>query len=154
MIIPAKKEHAQIISQLLCESIKSEAIHYYENDPDTLNYWLSDKSPEMILEQIQNENESFYLLSFHEKFIGVGSMSDKGEINRCYIHSNYLKKGHGGKLLQHMINEKSNLSLFTVFSSLGAVIFYEKNGFAQTGLTEMWGPMKMVHLQKNKKLAE
>ncbi len=149
MIIEANEEHSHFISQILQESIENEAIHHYGNDADTLNYWLSDKSIEDIKEQFSKQTDTFYLLLEGENFIGVGSISNDGEINRCYIKSSHLKKGYGSQLLQHIMNQKRHdANSFSVFSSLGAISFYEKHGFVQTGLLEMWGPMKMTQLRK------
>ena len=78
MIILANQSHAQIISEILIDSIKYEAINYYDNDPEVLTFWLNHKSPESIELQLKKTDTKHYIININNKIIGVGSILEKG----------------------------------------------------------------------------
>lgn len=60
-----------------------EADHH--NDATTLDKWLANKTPGNVATWIANPSSTFLLAVEHDVILGVGSVSDAGEITLNYV---------------------------------------------------------------------
>lgn len=142
-IITPLKEHAKEICDLLIESIQTNCAPDYNNDPEIMKEWLSNKTPDNISQWIcSKDNISIAALHILEnKLTGFALMNTNGEILLNYVLPKYIREGIGKSLLSHLekIAEIKSIESLSVISTITAKKFYESNGFTQNGEPEQSG---------------
>jgi N-acetylglutamate synthase-like GNAT family acetyltransferase len=130
-IIKAQKNHAKEIYNLLIRTITEICGRDYNNDPNIMEDWLSNKTPENISTWINNSNYTFVALSQNNMVIGIVLMNSTGEILLNYVLPEYLQKGVGKALLHKIeaVARENSLTTLSARSTITAKTFYEKNGF-------------------------
>ena len=66
---------------MLKRSISELCIADHENRPEILERWLSNKTPEIVASWIVQPSNSMLVATNGSAIIGVGLVTDKGEIN-------------------------------------------------------------------------
>ena len=92
--------------------------------------------PYMSYEELRHEIEDeviFWCLEHEGRLLGVMGIQDKGDvtlIRHAYVRTRAQKRGVGKRLLRHLesVTQKPIL-IGTWANALGAVSFYEKNGY-------------------------
>ena len=122
----------------ILEIINEAAQAYYGVIPD--DCWAE---PYMPAEELTHEIEGgvvFWGLESEGQLLGVMGIQDKGDvtlIRHAYVRRQAQDQGIGTRLLQHLetITEKPIL-IGTWAAALGAISFYERNGYAQVSREE------------------
>ncbi len=120
---------------------------------EIIEEWLSTLSLEDIKEQLKNS--SWVVVEENNKVLAFAqySLKDK-EIYQIQVKPEKQKKGFGKKLFGYIEKDfkKNNIKSITLFSTLDAVNFYVKLGFAKTKNIQF--PLKkqslnMIEMRKN-----
>ena len=141
-ITPSSK-HSKELCDLLIESITMNCGVDYNSDPQIMEEWLANKTPENISQWISSTNNiSLVALdSVKDKFAGFVLMNKDGEVLLNYVLPAYIYKGIGKTLLKKMehIAKLSGIKALSVVSTITAKNFYEKNGFVKSSEPEYVG---------------
>jgi len=112
--------------------IANESEAYWGYDSDFINKF---KVMYKVTEEIIRKNPTFILYE-DDKIIGFYAISitpDENTIEYFYIEPQYIGKGYGEKMWNHLVNycKNHNIKDFTLVTSPQAKAFYEKMGAVQ-----------------------
>ena len=122
-------------SELNRTAIESEAFWGYDSD-----FMDKFKVSYQVTEEFIRKNPTFILYVEH-KIIGFYSLlinSQENTIEYFYIQPEYIGKGYGKKMWNHLVNycKAYNINELTLVTSPQAKDFYEKMGAIQIGEVE------------------
>lgn len=134
-IRPAVIEDAPAACQVLRRSIIELCVDDHHNDPEILEKWLANKTPGIVATWITNPRNTLLLAVEHSAILGVGSVTDAGEITLNYVSPEARFRGVSRALIaaledrarQHG-NARCHLS-----STETARAFYVSAGYTQDG---------------------
>lgn len=131
MIVEAIAEHAQAVCNVIKQSVSELCIADHNNDPDILQLWLSNKTPENCRVWIENKNSKSFVAIKNNIPVGISQMGINGYIYLCYLHPDETGKGTGKKLLAACEKQALSWGLknMIVDSSYTAKQFYVSQGF-------------------------
>lgn len=92
---------------------------------------------------LQSKDIHYFVIAGIDSIIGimkvVVSESDSCELASIYILNEHRKKGYGGQAISYIENLYSNKNIFlwVLENNIGAIRFYERNGFQATGKTRV-----------------
>jgi GNAT superfamily N-acetyltransferase len=81
----ATLEDADQACNVLRRSISQLCLADHGNDPAILNAWLANKKPEIVAAWISQQGNSLMLAVDGDAILGVGSVTDAGEITLNYV---------------------------------------------------------------------
>jgi len=134
IIRPARPEDAQAISDVLKRSITALCAADHLDDPDLIEGWIADKTPEEIGGRIIAGTQMFVTESAGQ--IGaVGEFQSKGHIDLLYVAPEAQGQGHSRALLADMENRLRDCGaqVARLVSSKTAQSFYLKRGWEIEG---------------------
>lgn len=111
----------------------------HHNDPELLSVWLQNKTLENVAVWFSaKENFSVVAIS-GEQVIGVGLLTEKGELALCYALPEVRFTGVGKALLRAMESHAVHARLTEIHlsSTATAKTFYLRNGFSQSSPPEV-----------------
>lgn len=115
----------------------------YNNDPQIIKEWLSNKTAKNISTWITSSaNIAFAAVDMNsKKIVGFALINKNGEILLNYVLPSYLYKGVGKFLLTKIENAANTIEIkaLTAISTITAKTFYERNGFIKNGEPEYVG---------------
>lgn len=142
-VITPSTEHSKELCDLLIESITMNCAADYNNDPQIMEEWLINKTPENISQWISSTNNISLVAidTLKDKLSGFALMNKDGEILLNYVLPSHIYKGVGKVLLKEMehIAKSSGIQALSVVSTITAKNFYERNGFVKNGEPEYVG---------------
>ena len=112
-IIVPLPDQADKLCDILIQSIVHACVADHQNDPDAINDWLANKTPENVVTWLESSsNISFAALdmSTHE-LVGFLLMNTQGDILLNYLLPNYLHKGIGKALLTEAEEKAKDMGL-------------------------------------------
>jgi GNAT superfamily N-acetyltransferase len=118
---------------VLRRSIKELCVADHGNDPEILGRWLANKTPEMVASWIAKPDNAVLLAVEGIAILGVGSITDAGEINLCYISPDARCRGVSRALLRALEDSavKRGSTRCTLHSTLTARRFYRAAGYSE-----------------------
>lgn len=136
-IITPSSEHCEELCNLLIESITMNCAVDYNNDPEIMEEWLANKTPDNVSQWVNSTN-NISLVAFDtlkDKLVGFILMNKDGEILLNYVLPAYIYKGVGKYLWKEMgkIAKSAGIKALSVVSTITAKNFYERNGFVKNG---------------------
>ena len=155
-IRPAVESDAQAICDVLIRSVYEVCGKDYNNDPEILALWCSNKTPHNVRAWI-NDFDSFMCVvkGGDGRILGVGQYNRKDtSVNLCYLAPEALGKGLGSGLLREMEAEARRLGHAEVHlvSSITARSFYTRHGYASDGEPVYYG--KVLGYPMRKRLSD
>lgn len=81
----AAPKDADAACHVLRESISRLCVADHRNDPAILNAWLANKKPEIVAAWARQPGNSLLLAVECDTILGVGSVTDAGEITLNYV---------------------------------------------------------------------
>jgi GNAT superfamily N-acetyltransferase len=81
----ATPEDAVTACQVLRDSISQLCVADHGNDPAILKMWLANKTPEIVAGWVVQKGNSLLLAVEGDAVLGVGSVTDAGEITLNYV---------------------------------------------------------------------
>jgi GNAT superfamily N-acetyltransferase len=121
--------------RVLRESIARLCVADHGNDPAILNAWLANKTPEIVAAWAKQSGNSLLLAVEGDAILGVGSVTDAGEITLNYVAPDARFRGVSRALLKALearAMERGNLRC-TLASTDTAHRFYQSAGYLDDG---------------------
>jgi GNAT superfamily N-acetyltransferase len=130
--VPADAEAA---CDVLRRSISQLCAADHGNDPAILGRWLRNKTPEIVSGWMKQPGNSLLVAVEGDAVIGVGSVTDAGEITLNYVAPDSRFQGVSRALLEALearAAERGNTSC-TLTSTETAHRFYQSKGYRDDG---------------------
>jgi GNAT superfamily N-acetyltransferase len=130
----ATVEDAQAASEVLRRSISELCVADHRDDPAALSRWLSNKTPEIFMSWIAQPRNSVLVAVENENILGVGAVTDAGEITLNYVSPDARFRGVSRTLLSALEArawERGNVRC-TVTSTETARRFYVAAGYVES----------------------
>jgi GNAT superfamily N-acetyltransferase len=137
IIRDAVSEDAAAACQVMRRSIAELCLADHRNNPAILERWLSNKTPEIFKSWIRPDNTLLVAVEA-DRILGVGCVTDAGEITLNYVLSDARFRGVSGLLLgalENLARERGN-ELCTLKSTETARRFYLARGYSEVGPAE------------------
>jgi GNAT superfamily N-acetyltransferase len=131
----ARPEDADAISDVLVRSISELCGADHGDDPAILNRWLSNKKPEIVASWATQPGNSLLVAVEGDAVLGVGSVTDAGEITLNYVAPASRFRGVSRALLgalEARATERGNTRC-TLASTETAHRFYLSSGYVDDG---------------------
>jgi GNAT superfamily N-acetyltransferase len=128
-------EDASAVCQVLRQSIAELCVADHGNDPAILTRWLSNKTPEIVASWIAKPDNSLLVAVEGGTNLGVGSVTDAGEITLNYVSPDARFRGVSRALLgalEARALERGN-SRCMLTSTETARCFYHAAGYREDG---------------------
>jgi len=121
-------------------NVVNDAAIAYENKIPT-DRWKVPYMPEKELEEEIQNGVQFYGLIENNTLLavmGIQPVSDVTLIRHAYVLTSQQQKGHGEKLLKHLLNlvKTSKVYVGTWEAASWAISFYQKHGFELVSMEE------------------
>jgi GNAT superfamily N-acetyltransferase len=132
---PARPSDASVALDVLRESITKLCVEDHRNDPETLQRWLSNKTPTQFARWLSDEDRHGVVAELESQICGVGMLHRNGDVDLCYVKPGTQKVGVGAAMM-HALEEQATrwqLSKVTLISTVGARRFYERIGYTYLG---------------------
>ncbi len=129
----ATVEDAPAACRVLRRSITELCTADHRDDPVILQKWLSNKTPEILATWIVQPGGSVLVAIEDGAILGVGSVTDAGEITLNYVAPEVRFRGVSRAILQALearARERGNTRC-TLLSTATARRFYQSNGYAE-----------------------
>lgn len=121
----AKKEHMELIYQLVQNTIKAVYPLYYPHG--AVEFFCGLHSRENIAADIVNG--FVRVLFLDQRLVGTGSRK-QNHISRLFVDAHFQKQGYGSSIMQCLEEEISmNHNTIQLDASLAAACFYERRGY-------------------------
>ena len=132
---PAGLDDATRAIEVLRESITRLCIADHQNDPKTLELWLSNKTTEHFARWLANADSHIVVAELDSNVCGVAALTRAGKITLCYVHPSTLRRGIGRGLLAALEAQARlwGIRKLELNSSLTARAFYERHGYRSAG---------------------
>jgi GNAT superfamily N-acetyltransferase len=78
-------QDASAACQMLRRSITELCVADHRNDPEILGQWLANKTPEIVASWIVKPDNTMLVAVENDTILGVGSVTDDGEITLNYV---------------------------------------------------------------------
>ncbi|MBV8455530.1 MAG: GNAT family N-acetyltransferase [Acetobacteraceae bacterium] len=107
----------------------------HANDPDILQRWLANKTPENVAAWITNPNNSVLVATENNAILAVGGVTNHGEITLNYVSPDARFRGISRAMLSALEardRDRGNTTC-TLTSTETARRFYKTAGYIRTG---------------------
>lgn len=150
-------EDADAAVDVLRRSIIELCLADHQNDPETLDGWLGNKTPEAFRGWVSSPGGRIIVaLDSGDGVLGVGGFRDDGEITLNYVNPEARFQGVSTKMLVWMeaCLQDSGQAECRLTSTQTAHLFYLSKGYYDVGLAEPWlgkavnQPMEKLFLDK------
>jgi GNAT superfamily N-acetyltransferase len=131
----ATTKDAAAACQVLRESISQLCVADHHNDPAILNAWLANKTAEIVAAWVVQEGNSLLLAIEGNAVLGVGSVTDAGQITLNYVAPAARFRGISRALLNALEARamERGATRCTLASSETAHRFYQSAGYVDDG---------------------
>lgn len=131
----AVPDDATAACAVLRRSISELCVSDHRNDPAILAPWLGNKTPEIVASWIKHPHSSLLVAVEDDMVLGVGAVTDKGEITLNYVSPDARFRGVSRTMLRALearARERGNTSC-TLLSTETARRFYQSAGYVDAG---------------------
>jgi GNAT superfamily N-acetyltransferase len=128
-------EDALAACQVLRRSILELCVPDHRNDKAILKQWLANKTPEIVASWITKPDNTLLVAVEHNTILGVGSVTDTGEITLNYVCPDARFRGVSRALmgaLEDRAMERGNVRCH-LLSTETARAFYRSAGYGENG---------------------
>jgi GNAT superfamily N-acetyltransferase len=134
-IHPARIEDAPGACEVLRRSISELCAADHQNDPAIMQRWLANKTPEIVASWIVKPGNTLLLAVENDTILGVGSVTEGGEITLNYVSPDARFRGVSRALigaLEDRAMQHGNASCHLT-STETARGFYRSAGYTEDG---------------------
>jgi GNAT superfamily N-acetyltransferase len=133
---PAKSEDASAALNVLRDSIATLCVADHKNDPEILQRWLSNKTPEQFSRWLSDQDRHIVVAELGSQICGVGMVHRSGDLDLCYVQPTKERRGVGAAMMSALESQAKQWRLDKVklISTVGARSFYERLGYAFIGV--------------------
>ena len=120
---------------VLRESITELCVADHQNDPETLDRWLRNKTIEHFHCWLADPSNFLVVATIESVVLGIALVDVRGDIRLCYVRPGRERQGIGRAMLRALEAQACQWRLKEVRlgSSLNARGFYEHHGYRFTG---------------------
>ncbi len=138
---PAGASDSAEAIEVVRSSIRELCVLDHDNDPYTLDHWLSNKTWSNFTTWVQHPDNFCVVGEMRDRIAGVGLLHKSGEIRLFYVAPGAQRLGIGGAICTALeeCGRSSKLSALQLCSTASARAFYEAHGF------EACGPQKHIY---------
>ena len=131
----ATAEDAAAACDVLRRSITELCAADHRNDPEVLERWLANKTPENVASWIAQAKHSVLVAIEDKAIVAVGAVTDKGEIQLNYVSPDARFRGISRALLRALEDRalERGAAECTLVSTETAHRFYLSAGYIQVG---------------------
>jgi GNAT superfamily N-acetyltransferase len=132
----ATPEDARVACEVMRRSIAELCVADHRNDETILSRWLGNKTPEVFVSWIRQPDNSLLVAIEDGNILGVGSVTDAGQITLNYVSPDARFRGVSRTLLRALearAVDRGNTRC-TLTSTETARRFYRANGYVEDGL--------------------
>jgi GNAT superfamily N-acetyltransferase len=132
----ARIEDAPCACEVLRRSISELCAADHQNDPAIMQRWLANKTPEIVASWIVKPGNTLLLAVENDTILGVGSVTDGGEITLNYVSPDARFRGVSRALigaLEDRAMQHGNARCHLT-STETARAFYRSAGYIEDGL--------------------
>ena len=132
----AAPEDADAACHVLRELISRLCVADHRNDPAILNAWLANKKPEIVAAWARQPGNSLLLAVEGDTILGVGSVTDAGEITLNYVAPEARFRGVSRAVLSALEARavERGSTRCTLTSTETAHRFYQSAGYVDDGV--------------------
>jgi GNAT superfamily N-acetyltransferase len=126
---------AAAASEVLRRSITELCVADHHNEPEILDRWLANKTPEIVASWIGQGGSSVFVAVEAGVILAVGSVTDSGEITLNYVSPDARFRGVSRALLGALETRavERGSSRCTLLSTETARRFYHDAGYTEDG---------------------
>ena len=131
----ARIEDAPSACQVLRRSITELCVADHHNDPAILQRWLANKTPEIVASWIAKPGSTVLVATEENAILGVGSVTDAGEITMNYVSPDARFRGVSRALISALEDRaaQSGNTRCHLTSTETARGFYHRAGYSEDG---------------------
>jgi GNAT superfamily N-acetyltransferase len=135
LIRPARVQDARQAIEVLRASIARLCTLDHQDDPETLEQWLHNKTTEHFERWLSAPGALVLVAEVDAVIRGVGMVHDGGEVRLCYVCPGFERIGLGRAILEAAERwaEACGLRMLRLQSSATARGFYERLGYVSAG---------------------
>lgn len=136
--------------EVLRRSIKELCIADHHDDPETIEGWLSNKTPENVRSWITAPTQRLLVAEKGGTIIGVGGATEVGEITLNYVSPDARFQGVSKAILAALEGylREQGQKRSTLSSTLTAHQFYRAAGYEDAGEPQAWGKLRSQPMAK------
>ena len=134
----AVEADAAAACEVMRRSIAELCFADHHGDLKILGAWLANKKPKIFRAWLARGNQSYLLAIEGSRVLGVGAVTDAGEITLNYVSPNARFRGVSHAMLtalEHRARERGNGEC-RLTSTMTARRFYVARGYIETGGTD------------------
>jgi len=119
----------------VCQSITKLCVADHQHDPETLERWLRNKTPEHFNRWCADPESRLVVAVIDAAIVGVAALHRSGEVRLFYVRPECIRSGAGRALLQAVeaFARAWRIKSLKLESTLSARRFYERCGFVSAG---------------------
>ena len=146
----AVHDDAEAMCVVLCRSIKELCASNHKDDPETLDAWLNNKTPENVRSWIDSPDQRVLVAVGSEGVCGVGAVAASGEILLNYVSPDARFRGVSKMLLRHLEEHlcANGVTTATLTSTQIAHRFYLGAGYEDDGPPNTWRGGEVYQMRK------
>lgn len=146
----AVHDDAEAMCVVLRRSIQELCVLDHKDDPETLDGWLSNKTPENVRSWIDSPDQRVFVAVDGEEICGVGATAASGEILLNYVSPDARFRGVSKSLLARLEEHLrvSGLTAASLTSTQTAHRFYLGAGYEDDGPPKMWRGGEVYQMRK------
>lgn len=131
IIRPATDTDAEPAVKVLRRSIVEACVADHQNDAATLERWLRNKTPVRFRIWLSDPDIFMAVALAQETLCGVGAIRKSGDLDLCYVHPAWQRRGVGRALLFALEAQGQQWGVRTLrlISTVTARAFYEQHGY-------------------------
>jgi GNAT superfamily N-acetyltransferase len=136
----ATHEDTESALMVLRRSITELCVADHQNDPQTLEHWLANKTPERFERWLSDPDSALLVAELDGQVRGVGKVARTGKLELCYVAPGFQGRAVGYTLLQALEARARAWQLpeLRLDSSLAACAFYARSGYEAAGPPTCW----------------
>jgi GNAT superfamily N-acetyltransferase len=146
----AGERDAAACSEVLCASIRELCLADHKGDAELISRWIANKTPQHIARWAANPRIVLFLAELDGVPVGVGSISDEGEVLLNYVAPAYRFSGVSRAMLAHLeaaLRERG-ISTARLTSTKTAHQFYRSAGWTDTAEPEVMFGIEAYPMEK------
>jgi GNAT superfamily N-acetyltransferase len=134
----ASAEDAPAACEVLRRSIRDLCVADHHNDPVILDKWLANKTPEIVASWIARPDSTLLVAVESGVILGVGSITDAGEITLNYISPDARFRGVSRAMIRALEDMaiRRGVARCHLISTKTARRFYNSAGYREDGPPE------------------
>ena len=146
----AVHDDAEAMCVVLRRSIKELCASNHKDDPETLDAWLSNKTPENVRSWIDSPDQRVLVAVDGDEICGVGAAAANGEILLNYVSPDARFRGVSKALLAQLEEHLrvSGLTAASLTSTQTAHRFYLGAGYEDDGPPNTWRGGEVYQMRK------